>query len=433
MDYEKLGKFFLGRPYDLTTKESADEPLLYDSKDLTTHAVCVGMTGSGKTGLCVGLLEEAAIDGIPAIVIDPKGDLANLLLTFPDLAPGDFAPWINEDDAAQEGRIAGGVRRAAGRRCGATVSRPGGRTESASSASTTPPTSRSTPRDRARAFPSRFSTPSPRRPLRSSTTPSSWAIASRRRSRACWASSASRPTPCRAASTSCSRPSSAIPGAQGRNLDLPALIQAIQAPPFDKVGVIELESFYPAKDRFELAMAINNLLASPGFAVLAGRRAARHPEHALHAGRQAAHGDLLDRAPRRLRAHVLRLAAAQPDARLDALATGHEQPARAALHGRDLRLHAADGEAAVEEADADAAQAGPRLRRGRGSGDPESGRSRLQGAVQHRHLVHRPAADRARQDARARRARGRRGGRGSASTAARWKRRSPDSASACSS
>ena len=76
--------------------------LLYDAKDLVTHAVCVGMTGSGKTGLCIGLLEEAALDGVPAVVIDPKGDLANLLLTFPDLKPSDFLPWINEDDARRK-------------------------------------------------------------------------------------------------------------------------------------------------------------------------------------------------------------------------------------------------------------------------------------------------------------------------------------------
>jgi DNA helicase HerA-like ATPase len=80
-DFEKLGVFYLGRPYDLPTKSAKPGLLLYDSKDLVTHAVCVGMTGSGKTGLCIGLLEEAAIDNIPAIVIDPKGDIANLLLT----------------------------------------------------------------------------------------------------------------------------------------------------------------------------------------------------------------------------------------------------------------------------------------------------------------------------------------------------------------
>lgn len=80
--YEKLGAFYLGRPYDLDEKRPQEGLLLYDSKDLLTHAVCVGMTGSGKTGLCIALLEEAAIDGIPAIVIDPKGDLPNLLLTL---------------------------------------------------------------------------------------------------------------------------------------------------------------------------------------------------------------------------------------------------------------------------------------------------------------------------------------------------------------
>src|SRR5215212_11417193 len=95
-EFEKLGVFYLGRP---KTKEGL---LLYDSKDLVTHAVCVGMTGSGKTGLCITLLEEAAIDGIPAIIIDPKGDLANLLLTFPDLAPQDFEPWVNAGDAERQ-------------------------------------------------------------------------------------------------------------------------------------------------------------------------------------------------------------------------------------------------------------------------------------------------------------------------------------------
>src|SRR4051812_47695897 len=88
-DFEKLGAFYLGQSYDLQRKQPKNELLLYDSKDLVTHAVCVGMTGSGKTGLCIGLLEEAAIDHIPSIVIDPKGDLSNLLLTFPDLKPQD--------------------------------------------------------------------------------------------------------------------------------------------------------------------------------------------------------------------------------------------------------------------------------------------------------------------------------------------------------
>jgi DNA helicase HerA-like ATPase len=98
-DFEKLGAFYLGRPFDLKKKSAKEGLLLYDSRDLVTHAVCLGMTGSGKTGLCIALLEEAAIDGVPSIVIDPKGDLSNLLLTFPDLKADDFAPWVNEEDA----------------------------------------------------------------------------------------------------------------------------------------------------------------------------------------------------------------------------------------------------------------------------------------------------------------------------------------------
>jgi len=103
LDFERLGVFYLGRLYDLKTRKGREDLFLYDSKDLVTHAVCVGMTGSGKTGLCISLLEEAAIDGIPAIVIDPKGDLGNLMLTFPDLKAENFAPWINLDEAQRKG------------------------------------------------------------------------------------------------------------------------------------------------------------------------------------------------------------------------------------------------------------------------------------------------------------------------------------------
>src|SRR5262245_36855999 len=102
-DFEKLGVFYLGRPWDLRARRPRPGLLLYDSSDLVTHAVCIGMTGSGKTGLCLALLEEALLDGIPALAIDPKGDLANLLLTFPDLRPEDFLPWVNEDDARKKG------------------------------------------------------------------------------------------------------------------------------------------------------------------------------------------------------------------------------------------------------------------------------------------------------------------------------------------
>ncbi|HEX2618525.1 MAG TPA: DUF87 domain-containing protein, partial [Phototrophicaceae bacterium] len=95
--------FYLGRRYNPQTQQLDDDVVYYDSRDLTTHAVVVGMTGSGKTGLCITLLEEAILDNIPAIIIDPKGDITNLLLTFPDLRPEDFQPWVNVDDARRAG------------------------------------------------------------------------------------------------------------------------------------------------------------------------------------------------------------------------------------------------------------------------------------------------------------------------------------------
>ena len=96
-------QFYLGRLFDTLTNQVTNQVVSYDPADLTTHAVVTGMTGSGKTGLCIGLLEEAALQGIPAIIIDPKGDLTNLLLHFPDLVPSDFQPWIDPDLARRAG------------------------------------------------------------------------------------------------------------------------------------------------------------------------------------------------------------------------------------------------------------------------------------------------------------------------------------------
>jgi DNA helicase HerA-like ATPase len=108
-DYERLGVFYLGRHYDLKKKKSPPELVLYEFKHLVTHGLVVGMTGSGKTGLCFDIIEEAAIDGIPSIVIDPRGDLGNLMLTFPELRPQDFAPWISENDAQQNVKLPSGI------------------------------------------------------------------------------------------------------------------------------------------------------------------------------------------------------------------------------------------------------------------------------------------------------------------------------------
>jgi hypothetical protein len=95
--------FYLGRHYNPRAHRLDEDIVYYDSRDLTTHAVVVGMTGSGKTGLCITLLEEAILDNIPSIIIDPKGDITNLLLTFPDLRPSDFEPWVNPDEARRAG------------------------------------------------------------------------------------------------------------------------------------------------------------------------------------------------------------------------------------------------------------------------------------------------------------------------------------------
>ncbi len=265
MDYEKLGKFYLGRPHDLSTKETDGAPLLYDAKDLTAHAVGVGLTGSGKTGLCMGLLEEAAIDGIPSIVIDPKGDLANLLLTFPDLSADDFAPWINEDDARKKGVSPSefAAQQAELWRNGlASWGQDGARIQrlhdAADFAVYTPGSSAGIPisiLDSFAAPPAAVRDDAELLGDRISTTVTSLlgfigikgnAVQSREHILL-----------------------ATIFGhlwREGRGLDLPTLIQAVQSPPVTKVGVIELDAFYPAKDRFELAMAINNLLAAPGFA-----------------------------------------------------------------------------------------------------------------------------------------------------------------------
>ena len=100
----KRTSFYLGRKYDLANATGTTEPVMYDPANLTTHGVVTGMTGSGKTGLCIGLLEEAALQGIPALIVDPKGDLTNLVLHFPNFLPSDFEPWIDPELARRSGK-----------------------------------------------------------------------------------------------------------------------------------------------------------------------------------------------------------------------------------------------------------------------------------------------------------------------------------------
>ena len=264
-DYEKLGVFYLGREYDAATAKLSDAPILYDSKDLTTHAVCVGMTGSGKTGLCLAMLEEAAIDGIPAICIDPKGDIGNLLLTFPSLAASDFAPWVDPAEAtrrslstdqfaaqAAESWKKGlaewdeAPERIARFRDSVDIAiyTPGANTGLGLSVLR----SLSSPGAEAMADPASL------REQIGSVVAALLALLGR------------DADPVKSRDYILLARIVAQSWQAGTSLDLVALINAIQKPDFDKLGAFDLETFYPAKERMELAMAVNSLLASPGFA-----------------------------------------------------------------------------------------------------------------------------------------------------------------------
>ncbi len=262
--FEKLGAFYLGKNYDLNTKSITDDYVLYDSKDLTTHAVCVGMTGSGKTGLCIDLLEEAAIDNVPSIVIDPKGDITNLMLTFPELKGENFLPWINKSDAKQKemtneefADAQAALWKKGLKEWGQDSSRIEMLKQNADFNIFTPGSTAGTSIsildsfkappfeiiDDADSFSDKISSTassllgllgidadplkSKEHILLSNILQSYWS--------------------------------------KEENLDLPKIIESVQTPPFNKVGVFELNSFYPEKERFEFAMQLNNILSAPGF------------------------------------------------------------------------------------------------------------------------------------------------------------------------
>jgi hypothetical protein len=262
--YEKLGAFFLGRPVDASGDEPSEGYLLYDSKDLTTHAVCVGMTGSGKTGLCIALLEEAALDGVPALAIDPKGDLGNLLLTFPNLDGASFEPWVDPADAHQKGvsveelaESQAELWRNGLRKWGQSGERLARLRDTADFLIYTPGSEAGIPI----SVLSSFAAPPPAviedgdlYHDRIGTTVTSLL------------------TLLGVDADPIQSPEHILLSTlldhhwrRGQDLDLGALIQAIQNPPVEKIGVLDLESFYPGKERFKLAMRINSLLAAPGF------------------------------------------------------------------------------------------------------------------------------------------------------------------------
>ena len=263
--FEKLGAFYLGRPVDPAGAAPSQAPLLYDSKDLTTHGLIVGMTGSGKTGLAVVLLEEAALDGIPSIVIDPKGDMANLALRFPDLRPEDFLPWVEPREALSRGVTSLDLARETAETWEAGIGEWG----------------QSKDRIRALAAASVVDVYTPGsasgRPLaalRSLSAPPASLLRDEDALRERIVNAVSGllglvgieadPVTSREHVLLATLLDRAWRG--GDDASLESLLRTIQSPPFPKLGALDLESFYPEKDRFALAARLNSLLASPAFA-----------------------------------------------------------------------------------------------------------------------------------------------------------------------
>lgn len=263
-DYEKLGAFYLGRPVDAETGEDLPGPLLYDSKDLTTHAVIVGMTGSGKTGLAISMLEEALIDGVPVIAIDPKGDLGNLMLTFPKLEGKNFRPWIDEGAATRAGETPDAYAESQAklwRKGLASWGQGPDRLKKLEAAAErvlyTPGSNAGTPLSILRSFDA-----PPQAVLDDDEALNDRILSSVSGLLGLLGVNAD-PLQSRdhiLLSTLVDRA-----WREGRNLDMASLIHQIQKPPVERVGILDIETFYPSGERFGLAMRLNNLLASPGF------------------------------------------------------------------------------------------------------------------------------------------------------------------------
>jgi hypothetical protein len=249
------GHLYLGEHLDPEKRKRNGEAVLLEAADLTTHGVIVGMTGSGKTGLGVVLIEEALLAGIPTLIIDPKGDLGNLLLTFPELEPDDFVPWVDGADPAdvakqwseglaewdiEPGRIAQ-LRDAAeftiytpGSTSGVPLDIVGGLDRPAEGADA------EIVSDEIEGYVSGLLNmvgievdplASEEHILLSNLIHHAWS--------------------------------------SGRDIDLASLVGQVQDPPLRKLGVYELDAFYPTKDRSKLAVTLNGLLASRSFAAWA--------------------------------------------------------------------------------------------------------------------------------------------------------------------
>jgi len=256
--------FYLGRRYDPATQRLVNEVVYYDSRDLTTHAVVVGMTGSGKTGLCINLLEEAILDNIPAIVIDPKGDITNLLLTFPDLRPEDFAPWINPDDALRAGMEINEYAADAAARWreglqawGIVPDRLHWLKRAAQYSIYTPGSDSGLPISILDAM---------------QAPAEGWGgFEEAHRERISGIVTALLGLIGRQVEPVKDREHVLIANIfehawrQGQSLTLEDVIVQVQQPPFAKLGVFDVDTFFPEKERFKLAMELNHIIAAPSF------------------------------------------------------------------------------------------------------------------------------------------------------------------------
>lgn len=259
------GTFYLGRTFDLQKGVRGERAVAYDPDDLTTHGVVVGMTGSGKTGLCIDLLEEAALQGIPALLVDPKGDLTNLLLHFPALAAEDFEPWVDEQAAERDGKtpaeVAAETATAWQRGLadwGIEPARVAQVAEAVDYTVYTPGAESGMPVNILSALqaptgswqdaPDRF-----RDKIATTTTALLGLVGI-------------TGDPVKSREHILLSNLLEVAWQDGVDVDLVELIRQVQNPPFEQLGALSVEQFFPASDRAELALALNNLLASPSFA-----------------------------------------------------------------------------------------------------------------------------------------------------------------------
>src|SRR5450830_1706630 len=260
-------EFYFGREYDLQTKQALpDKPVYYNPADLVTHGVIIGMTGSGKTGMGIILLEEAALKCIPAILIDPTGDLTNELLHFPRMLPSDFTPWVDGSQAAREGKTIDQVGAEASDSWRKGLTDWGIEKQDVLDISNNVEYAVYTPGSNA-GIPVSILTSlkCPKIDWSENTELLLEAITSNV-SALLGLVGFKDVDPLRSREHILLSNIFQNAWSQGQDLDLETLISQIQTPPFEKLGVFAVNKMFPNKERDELAMQINNFLAAPAFA-----------------------------------------------------------------------------------------------------------------------------------------------------------------------